>query len=241
MSTRARSLPAERQRTRRRRLLRTLLLKFLKRLKKACETLETPAQWYEVTKELRGILNQYRDVLSSSDRDELYLATILTDETHTGITQACTVLQSKLVGFIALLPAGGLAAPLLIGAALIVAAVVAIGAIVLNQTATMLTIQNVNCPQMTVTGRIPVSLPGLELPATINTNSIEQAKLPAVPMHTEFQPPDMLNVSMLGAPIPFRLPRQISSAVFDGQELLRGSHTFDLGKQKEHSLVVRCN
>jgi len=241
MVTTAPAQKNSRQRTRRRRLLRTLLLKFLKRLKKACETLETPAQWYEVTKELRGILNDYRDVLASSDRDELWLATLLTDQTHTGITQACTVLQSKLASVIAALPAAGLAAPLLLGAALLVAAVVAVGAIVLNVTATTLSIQNINCAPIAVTGIVPVSLPGLELPEAVGTNQIETAQLPPVSIVTQFQAPNTLRASLFGAPLTFRLPPQVTSALFDGVELLAGAHTFDLGKQKEHSLVVRCS
>lgn len=232
---------ATRHRTRRRRLLRALLLKFLKRLKKACEVLETPAQWYDVTKELREMLNQYRDVLPSSDRDTLWLATMLTDQSHAGITQACSVLQSQLVSVIATLPAAGLAAPVLIASALIVAAVVATIAIVLNLTAITLTIQNVNCAPIAVTGIVPVSLPGLELPASVGTNETETAQLPPVSMTTQFQNPNLLRVSLFGAPLSFQLPARVTSAVFDNVELLVGTHTFDLAKQKQHSLVIRCN
>ena len=241
MNNLARNQPTARHRTRRRRVLRALLLKFLKRLKKVCAVLETPAQWYEVTQELRGMLNEYRDVLPSSDRDTLWLATMLTDQSHAGITQACNVLQSQLVSVIAALPAAGIAAPVLIAGALLVAAVVATIAIVLNLTAITLTIQNINCAPIAVTGIVPVSLPGLELPASVGTNDIETAQLPPVTLTTQFQNPNVVRVSLFGAPLSFQLPARVTSALFDNTELLVGTHTFDLAKQKEHALVIRCN
>lgn len=229
-----------RKRTRRRRLVRTLLLKFLKRLKKACEVLETPAQWYDVTKELRGMLNEYRDVLPSGDRDALWLATLLTDQSHAGITQACTILQSRLVSVIATLPAGGIAAPALIGAALVVTAVAVVAVVVLNTSSVTLTIQNANCETFTVTGAIPVAVPGMELPAFVRTNESETAQLPPVTLNTEFRPPNGLQVSLFGAPLLFGLPARVSSASLDGVELLAGVHTIELGRQPQHTLVVRC-
>lgn len=230
----------DQQRKRRRRLLRTLLLKFLRRLKKACEVLETPAQWYDVTKELRGMLNDYRDVLPSGDRDTLWLATLLTDQTQTGITQACTILQSKLVSVISALPSGGLAAPILIGGALLVAAVAAVVAIGLNLAAITLTIQNVNCEPIVIAAAVPVSLPGLDLPGLVSTGETATAQLPPVPLTTNFRAPRTLLVNLLGAPLTFQLPARVVSAFFDNIDLMVGTHTFDLGRQKQHSLVVHC-
>lgn len=231
---------AERQRPRRRRLLRTLLLKFLKRLKKACEVLETPAQWYEVTKELRGLLNDYRDVLPSSDRDTLWLATLLTDQTHTGITQACAILQSRLATVIATLPAAGLAAPALLVGALVVAVTVAVAAVVLNLTSITLSIQNINCERFAVTGVLPVAMPGLELPEFVATNTTETAQLPPIALNTRRLSASSIVVTLFGVPLNFDLPARVQSVLFDGVELLSGAHTFELGLRKEHTLVIRC-
>lgn len=229
------------QRKRRRRLLRTVLLKFLKRLRKACEFIETPAQWYDITKELRSIIWGAKGVLTSTEIDGLWLATQLTDQTATGITQACSILQSQLVSVIASLPAGGIGAPVLIAGALVAAAVAAVAAIVLNSISVTLTIQNVNCERITVMGLVPISIPGMELPSFVQTNAIEQAQLPPVTLNTLFISPNGVQAKIFGAPLTFGLPSRVSSATFDGENLMQGAHVFNLASQPNHTLVIRCN
>lgn len=240
MTALERTNPTPRQRKRRRRLLRALLLRFLKRLKKACAVIETPAQWYELTKELRKTLQDYSDVLSSGDRDTLWLATLLTDSTHEGVTRACSVLESKLVTVISALPAGGLAAPLLLGAALVVAVVVAGAAIALTATSITVNIHNIGCAPVAIAGNLPVNLPGFDLPPFVATNSVESATVPPVSITTNFQPPDTLNANLFGAPLSFRFPSNVQSLTFDGIELTTGQRVLDLGRGAQHDLVVRC-
>lgn len=240
MSTTTRTQPSLRQRKRRRRLLRVLLLRFLKRLQKACETLETPAQWYEITKELRKTLNDYADVLSSADRDTLWLATMLTDQTHEGITRACAVLQSKLVSVIVTLPAGGLLAPIALTAAGIVTVLVVGAAIALSVTGVTVNLHNVGCAPIIVAGNLPISLPGMEFPALVGTNAVESATVPPVTVTTRFEPPDTLHANLFGALVSFRFPSTVASLTFDGVELTNGAHSVNLGQGSQHDLVVRC-
>lgn len=240
MTIPARTRPDERQRKRRRRLLRALLLKFLKRLRKACETLESPAQWYEFTKELRQTLTDYADALSSADRDTLWLATMLTDQTHEGITRACSVLQSKLVSVIATLPAGGFAAPVALAAAGAVTVLVVGAAIWLNVTGVTVRIHNLGCAPVAVAGVLPVSLPGVALPPFVGTNAVEIATVPPVRLTTTFQAPDTLQANLFGVPLSFHFTSQIASLMFDGTELTTGQHTLDLGRGAEHNFVIRC-
>lgn len=240
MSTTTRTQSNERQRKRRRRLLRVILLRFLKRLQKACETLETPAQWYEITKELRKTITSYQDVLSSADRDTLWLATMLTDQTHEGITRACSVLQSKLVGVIATLPAGGLLAPIALTAVGVVTVLVVGAAIVLNVTSVTVNIHNVGCAPIIVAGNLPISLPGMEFPARVATNAVASATLPPVTVTTRFEPPNLLEANLFGAPLQFRFPSTVQSITFDGEELTNGAHTVNLGQGSQHDLVVQC-
>lgn len=229
------------QRKRKRRLLRTLLLKFLKRLRKACEYIETPAQWYDVTQELRGIIWGSRGVMTSTEIDGLWLATQLTDQTATGITQACTILQSQLVSVIASLPAGGIGAPVLLAGALVVAVVVAAVAIYLNATSVSVTIQNINCERIAVIGLVPISIPGMDLPAFVPTNTTADAQLPPIAFNTGFIPPNGIQATIFGAPLVFGLPTRVSSATFDGVNLMQGTHTFNLASQPSHALVIQCN
>ncbi|MBI4673719.1 MAG: hypothetical protein HY741_18880 [Chloroflexi bacterium] len=236
----ARTQPNPRQRKRRRRLLRALLLRFLKRLRKACAVLETPAQWYELTKELRQTLNDYADVLGSADRDSLWLATLLADSTHEGITRACSVLQSKLVTVISALPAGGLAAPLLLGAALVVAAAVAGAAILLNALSVTVNLHNVGCVPIAIAGNLPVTLPGVDLPPFVATNAVERATVPPVSMTTDFHPPNTLSVNLFGVPLSFQFPPDVQSVTFDGVDLTTGRRVLDFGRGAQHDFVVRC-
>jgi hypothetical protein len=240
MTTIARTPPHPRQRKRRRRLLRVLLLQFLKRLQKACETLDTPAEWYEITQELRKTIAEYQDVLSSADKDTLWLATVLTDQTHEGITRACSVLQSKLVSVIATLPAGGLLAPLALTAAGIVTVLVVGAAILLNVTSVTVRLHNVGCAPILVAGNLPISLPGMEFPALVGTNAVESATVPPVTITTRFRPPDVLEANLFGAPVSFRFPSNVSSLTFDGLELTNGTRSVNLGQGSEHDLIVRC-
>lgn len=240
MTTIARTPTNPRQRKRRRRLLRVILLRFLKRLQKACETLDTPAQWYELTKELRKTMMDYADVLSSADKDTLWLATMLTDQTHEGITRACSVLQSKLVSVIATLPAGGLLAPVALTAAGVVTVLVVGAAILLNVTSVTVNIHNVGCAPILVAGNLPISLPGMEFPAMVGTNATESATVPPVTITTRFQPPNLLEANLFGAPVSFRFPSNVTSLTFDGLELTNGTHSVNLGQGAEHDLVVQC-
>jgi hypothetical protein len=165
----------------------------------------------------------------------------LTDQTHEGITRACSVLQSKLVSVIATLPAGGLLAPIALTAAGIVTVLVVGAAILLNVTSVTVNIHNVGCAPIVVAGNLPISLPGMEFPAMVATNAVESATVPPVTLTTQFQNPNLLRASLFGAPLNFQLPARVTSVLFDNVELLAGTHTFDLGRQKQHALVVRCN
>ncbi|MEK7129946.1 MAG: hypothetical protein AAB803_02905 [Patescibacteria group bacterium] len=119
---------------------------------------------------------------------------------------------------------------------------VAAGIVALKATEVSIVIKNVGCRPMTPMGSIAVNIPGLMLPSeTIPTGGEAVAKLPPLHVSVDATSPNQVQLKMYGLTYNFSLETSDIRLIFDGK-ILNGTKTsLNLGSQKQHTLVAKCN
>lgn len=233
---------------RKKRKARAALLVFLRRLRTSCKAIGSLDSWKQMTQELTGLLQEYAEVIPVEHSQRLTKALASGEEAmrsgtaaHSGIGQACKVLENNLGRLIKALPAGGGLAGVVVGGFIAVAVI--IGAIYgyLEYTAVEITVVNEGCSPIILPAELPVPVPGLSLPGPILPGRSEEVKVPRLIKGTvDAARSEDIVITVAGASVHYDLGRQISSIRLDGQEIL-GRRTFvDLSQQRQHELIISC-
>lgn len=223
---------------RRKRKARAWLLVFLRRLRIFCQATRTAEEWKEKIEELRSLLGDYADVLPQKQLQDVEQAI---EAIGRGVKGSCRVLDAKIGKLIKALPAGGGLAGVVVGGFIAVAVI--IGAIYgyLEYTAVKISVVNNGCSPIILPSDLPLPIPGLSLPGPILPGRSEEVKIPGlVKGSIDATRSEDIVITVVGASVHYDLGRQIRSVKLDGQEIL-GRRTFiDLGRQRQHELIVSC-
>jgi hypothetical protein len=232
----------ERQRKNRQKELRKGLLAFLKRLRKACKSYESLADWNDLIQPLESLINEYAQDMPQSSAQRLKDAMHLKEATAQGIQAGCKILQGEIDSAIGLLPVGSILVPALVGAFIVVAVGVAATVVVLNATAREVLISNQRCGDITVPALGFTTIPGLSIPSEIPNDQTATASIPSV-LKVEVEVRDKektMTVWILNSPLQFTFDNQIESLTFDGAELMNQRTTLNFGNRPSHELVFTC-
>jgi hypothetical protein len=229
----------------RRRKARNAWVSLLRRLRKSCQTLEKLEDWDEIVAEVQKLLDDYGDVVPVDNQRRIRKALKLTDATVAGAKQACSVLQTEVKVVVSLLGAGGLVATVAIVALIAVAVGAAVVTIVANATAVDVHVTNQGCrpfrlDQLPVTDAL-LRLGGIQLPAEpIDDGQTAVVTVPPVTVHINAEDPSAVVFKVAGITLPSRGFQRDAEILFDQTPLTGQQHTFDLGDQDVHELVISC-
>ena len=239
-----------------RRDARKSLLSLLKRLRRACSTMDQIGDWYDVVNDVESVLHQHGRSIPAAQRRAVKDALQLPDVTLAAAGRACQVLQLEvqksalsIVGTSAL---AGLLVKAVIATMLLAAAVVVAGPLLIDQSAVDVHIYNDGCDPFNLGD---VSLPDnpllpladLILPSGIIASGTDRVfSVPPLPL--EVDNASDRDILLLGFPGPIpQIPIPVQGATdigFNDQPLLGTRRTInlaDLNGADEHTLVVRCN
>jgi hypothetical protein len=231
----------QRQRTKRRKQLRKGLLAFLKRLRKACKSYQSLADWNDLIEPLENLIDEYAQEMPPGSAQRLQDAMRLKAATAQGIQAGCRILQREVEGVISLLPAGAILGTALIAAFIVVAVAVAASAAVISATARQVVISTQRCGDI----RLPslgFSLPGLYIPPEIQNDRSSTATIPGfLKVDAEVrQQEKTMTVWIFNRPLRFSFDSQIESLTFDGAQLMNQRKILDFGNRPSHQLIFTC-
>lgn len=119
------------------------------------------------------------------------------------------------------------------------AATVAVG-MWLNNISVEVNVKNLGCQPIPPIIEQRIDIPGLKLPdEAIGTGKSDLVKLPGLTMKVEIAHGEV-RLEAIGKTKSYDLPSEIRDVIFDGQTLMGSSRTIDLGKVKNHELVLVC-
>ncbi|MBI4066558.1 hypothetical protein HY411_02470, partial [Candidatus Gottesmanbacteria bacterium] len=218
-----------------------LLLSFHKRLKSSCGGFNKISEWYGYLKDhLQPILNEYGDELPPEMLKKIKGAMKLTDESKTGINEACQALQGDIGKVAAGLAGRGFFGSTVLGTFLVGA--LAVGGLVayLKFAAVTLTLTNDGCDAMTLSGNIPVNLPGLSVPPDPIRNG-QSATLTVPPLRATVDgtSPGGITVTTFGFTLRFAVDPSIR-VTLDGESLNGKRTEVNLGNLPTHKAIVSC-
>ena len=231
----------ERQSKKRQKQLRKGLLAFLKRLRQACKSYESLADWNELIQPLESLLDEYAQDMPPGRAQGLRDAMNLKSASEQGIQAGCKILQKEIESVISLLPAGGILVPALIGAFIVVAAGVAVTVAVLNSTKRQVLIRDQGCGDISVPA-LGFSLPGLSIPSEILNDQTATATIPSI-LNVDVEVRDQdktMTFWIFNNPLRFNFDNQIQSLTFDGVELMNQRTPLDFGNRPSHELIFTC-
>lgn len=231
----------ERQRKKRQKQLRKGLLAFLKRLRQACKSYESLADWNDLVQPLESLLDEYAQDMPQGKAQRLRDAMNLKSATEQGIQAGCKILQKEVESVISLLPAGGILAPALIGAFVVVAVGVAAVVAALNFTGRQVLIRDQGCGDISVPA-LGFSLPGLSIPSEILNDQTATATIPSI-LNVDVEVRDQdktMTFWIFNNPLRFNFDNQIQSLTFDGVELMNQRTPLDFGNRPSHELIFTC-
>jgi len=126
------------------------------------------------------------------------------------------------------------------GLVTIAAAVIVVGAKLIDTKTTSITISNFGCRPIPPLTEKAVSLPGLKLPdSTIASGGSDTLSIPTLPLSVSLSP-GSVTLSSIGLNRQFSIPLEYKDVVFDGQSLMNHQTDLNLGKSKPHRLELRC-
>ncbi|OHB18599.1 MAG: hypothetical protein A2666_01360 [Parcubacteria group bacterium RIFCSPHIGHO2_01_FULL_47_10b] len=228
------------------RTARKALLLFLKRLRAGCGLYKDANEWYGHMKDLKGLLETYTDVLPKEPLEKVNAAMKLTDTTSAGLKRACKVLRYDLNSLIKKLPRFSWIGSVAVTGLVTVAVVAGAAAVYWQMTKVKVTIKNENCSNIPIAESIPQEINGtfkkfgVKLPLWIITNGQETFNVPPVGVRVEAHG-SSLALTLFDRSFSVPLPERVQSITFNDRELLEQETDIDLGSQKKHTVVVRCD
>ena len=225
---------------------RKALMLFLKRLRRACEIIETADDWSDIVGDLDGLLAQHQLGIPATYRQRLQSASTLTSPTLQGLGRACDTLQLEVERVIKGLPAGGGVGLAAVGVLIGVAIVAGVAVTVINLRSVEVVIRNEGCADISLfEGLAPlmedvINTVGIDLPERIPEGGEETLRMPGVKVQIDGTQGDSFRIGLAGFSVPLELGRRVTSVELDGRSLLGQRTTVDLRDSREHELVVRC-
>ena len=226
---------------------RKALMLFLKRLRRACEVIETADDWSGIVEDLDGLLAAHQLGIPFVSRQRLQSASTLASPTLTGVGRACDLLQLEVERAIKGLPAGGGGAGLaIVGAVIAVAVVVAGVVIAVNLRSVEVVIRNEGCGTISLLGsQLPIvedviNTVGIELPDRIPTGGQESLRMPGLKIEIDATEGSTAYLTIAGFRVPLELGHNVTSLELDGRPLLGRRTQVNLRELRQHELVVRC-
>jgi len=229
-------------RKKKRKKIAAALLRFHKNLKHTCGQFVKANEWYGYLKNhLEPILNEYGDDMPPETLKKIKKALKLTDESKEGIDQACQALKGDIASLAKQFAGRGLLGNTILGTFLI--GTLALGGLVayLKLAAVTLTLTNNGCDTMTLSGNIPINLPGLSIPPDPIRNG-ESATLTVPPLRATIDETtrDGITVTTFGFTLRFAVDPEIR-VVLDGASLNGKRTAVNLGEVPTHTAVISCN
>lgn len=233
--------PHPKDRKKQKKRLAALLLSFHKNLKRSCGSFNKVSEWYGYLKDhLQPILDEYGDELPSDVLQKIKGAMKLTDDSKAGINEACQTLQGDVGKVAANLAGRGLFGSTALGTFLVGA--LAVGGLVayLKLNAVTLTLTNDGCDTMTLSGNIPVNLPGLSIPPDpIRSGQSAILTVPPLRATVDGTAPGGITVATFGFTLRFAVDPSIR-VTLDGAPLNGKRTEVNLGSQPTHTAVISC-
>lgn len=223
---------------------RAALLLFLKRLRKTCGTCSDVGDWYSFLKKyLDPVIDEYQKEIPHTFFSAYKDATNLTDKTNEGIQKACKNLQFQIEKVIKSLPGGLSMTSLVAGIFILLAVGAAAAAVLIPFPAATITIKNKGCDTIKPpVWFFPVNLPAVSLPThSIPDGGEGVVKLPPITFSVDNTQKGKIVLKAFGLELGFELQDEGITLQFDGQSIMTRQSTIDLGKSKEHELIVRCS
>ena len=127
-----------------------------------------------------------------------------------------------------------------LGLVTVAAAVVVVGAKLIDTKTTSITISNFGCRPIPPLTEKSISLPGLKLPgSTIASGGSDTLSIPSIPLSVSLSP-GSVTLSSVGLNQEFSIPVEYKDIIFDGQSLMNRQTDLKLGSSKTHRLELRC-
>lgn len=233
---------------------RQALSNYLKKFRRACDSIETAEEWAEMVSELSDILEDYAPEIPTAHKTGLAQAATLLDPTRAGISKACQVLQLELEKAIKALPSGGCSCGCLTGGlltalvGLIVLAALLVAAIAFLTRPIDITLINHGCNTLLVRESIPptfdpvISLLGMALPDRIESGQAGIITTRSLPISVEVDGTagNRIRVSVLGSSQSFNYSSNLESILVDGQSVMGQTTTVNLQNPPNHTVEITC-
>ncbi len=236
------------------------MLAFLKRLRRACKSLETVNDWLELTEDLAQLLVTHREGLTEEQRERLERAMKASKLAERSLQLACKALQGEVERVIRALPVGLLGLTPAAWAVIGVVAVVGVGVIVGGvtvwrqaQRGLVLEVVNAGCPPLALGRALPAEWKptlarlGTTLPDEVPTDSRAILRLPVLPttLRIDATRADTLTITLTlpsGEASPFQLDLapEVDSILLDDTPLLGNTFLLPLDQPQERVLVIHC-
>lgn len=110
----------------------------------------------------------------------------------------------------------------------------------LNHRSVNVNIVNLGCQPIKPPISQTINLPGLKLPAVIDSGSQGQAVVPGFDLQVDGSNPRTIGISLLAFSRAFNLPGEVTDITLDGHSLLGSVSQIKLGNSQDHQLVVLC-
>lgn len=222
---------------------RAALLLFLKRLRRTCGTCSDVGDWYSFLKKyLDPVIDEYQKEIPHTFFSAYKDATNLTDKTNEGIQKACKNLQFQIEKVIKSLPGGWSMTPLVAGTFILLAVGAAVAAVLFPYPSVTISVKNRGCETIQPpVWFFPVNLPAVSLPThPIRDGEEGIVKLPPITFSVDTTQDKKITLKAFGLQIGFELADERIKLILNGQSIMTRQSTIDLGKQKEHELIISC-
>ncbi len=231
---------------------RRKLTDFLKRLRKACDTISSVNDWIEITGELNRILDLHQAEIPGPNRQRLAEALELSETSREAISQACDALQIELERTIEALPRGGCSCGCLAAGAallgLLAALVLVVAAFAFLAQPVEVTVVNGGCRNFLVRQGIPpglqpaISLLGIDLPEEIRSGEQGGFGIPGLPLSVmvDGTAGRSVRVSGFGISQSFEVSPDVVFIEVDGMPVLGNTLSVGIQDRNPHTVLIAC-
>ncbi len=120
--------------------------------------------------------------------------------------------------------------------------VLAVGVVVMQQTAVDITIKNNGCQTLYPANSIPITIPGLKLPSEpLESGGSSSITLPGVSLHVDGTSKGVLSMKLLTYSISIQLPSNVKNVTLNGASLLGKATEVKLSEHDAHVVELTCS
>ena len=223
------------------------IVAFLKRFSRFNNKIENAEEWYDSVKELKPILEKYKNDLPGDLYLKLKNSIELTDKTFRGIKVASKILSAELKAANAILPIVGVPASTAIGVSIAVAIVVSGLVIASTFVFAEIVITNNNCDNIPVLGPLvgfderfeDITL-FVDLPLEIATGKSETIMIPPGYLEFDGRTAGQIMVKYEEMPLSFDIPNNVKILELDGFNFIDQEHGVTIEQSSSYELLIEC-